>query len=212
MNTMVTYFILITEDILSEAVVKKMVRSVNKNAGRNFEIVNFRRWNKYTIKDRMADINKEAKSFPYFIVTDQDTVDRCPPNAIKELHEPPNPNLLYRFATMEIESWILADREAIAKFLSVPVSKIPDTTDSIGEPKEFIVKLVRRYSPGKIQKKFIPLDRSKRKVGRGYNPEIERFVNDHWNPNIAANHSPSLQRALARLEKFAITSSLKKSP
>lgn len=212
MNTMTIDFILITEDRLSIAVAKKMVRAVNENTDRYLKIENAWRWDKYRIKKRAASINKAARGYRYFILTDQDTNNRCPPNAIKEIPEHLHPNLLYRFATMEIESWVLAHREAIAQFLSAPVEKIPDITDKIDKPKEYLVGLARKFSPNKIRKKLIPSNPSISQVGSDYNYALIKFVNEHWNPNIAAQHSPSLQRALTRLEEFATTPSSEKSP
>ena len=72
------------------------------------------------IKKNLPAYNKTAKAgFPYFILTDLDTA-LCAPQLINDWikHTPLNSNLFFRVAVHEVESWILADRENIARACS----------------------------------------------------------------------------------------------
>ena len=192
--------ILIVKDFLSEAVARKILEASNKN----YEIEYVLFWNKEKITGKIGDINKSAKGYGYFVLTDQDTADRCPPNAIRELPEPVHPNLLYRFAVMEIESWVMAHRDAISTFLRVPLSKIPADTDTISNPKEHLINLAKQSRIGRIKRDIAPLAGSTSKVGPDYNGRLIEFIWKCWDVKIASKSSPSLQRTLKRLKQFTV--------
>ena len=190
---------LIVEDQLSEYVVRKMLQEFN--AG--YQVSNALRWNKDKIRTRVNAINMSSHGAAFFVLTDQDTKDRCPPDAINELSAPIHQNLLYRFAVMEVESWVMAHRTAISQYLSVPLSKIPLDTDAIDTPKEYLINLVRKSRSSKIRKDIVPRQNSTAKVGPDYNGRLIDFVSQHWDVRVASQSSQSLQRAFARLENFS---------
>ena len=195
------FLVLIAEDSLSGVVAKKMIAEANKN----YEVVNVILWNKDVIRKKIKDINKAAKGSVLFVLTDQDTADRCPPNAINELPGALHPNLMYRFAVMEIESWVMAHREAISDFLSVPKNRIPDNTDTIDKPKEYLINLARKSRSGRIKKDIVPRDRSTSQVGPDYNRRLGEFVSRYWDVRIASQYSPSLARTFRKLQNFTQT-------
>ena len=192
------FLTLIVEDKLSAVVAKKMLKETN----RNYEVSSFFPWDKDEIKNKIKRLNQSAKGGVFFVLTDQDTKDRCPPKAINELPASVHPNLLYRFAVMEIESWILAHRQAISKFLSVPLDKIPLDPDSIEKPKEDLIKLAKKSRSSSIRKSIVPREASTSKIGPDYNRTLSQFVIEKWNVNIASRSSPSLKRAFNRLKSF----------
>ncbi len=189
---------LIIEDSLSEVVARKILDETEGN----YEVVNAISWDKHEIKTKIRNINKSARGHAYFVLTDQDTSDRCPPDAINELSEPLHPNLLYRFAVMEVESWIMAHREAISSFLSVPLSGIPTNPDNIKQPKEHLVNMVKKSISNNTKRAIVPPENSTRKVGPDYNGRLIEFVSKHWNVRIASQSSPSLRRTVERLTNF----------
>ena len=192
--------VLIAEDLLSEIVAKKILaESENK-----FEVVNSLTWNKDEIKNRIGGINKSAKSQVFFVLTDQDTQDNCPPLAIKELPGPLHHNLLYRFAVMEIESWVMAHRKAISEFLFVPLNKIPQNTDTLPKPKETLISLARKSRSRTIRNDIVPRDNSTSKVGPNYNGKLAEFVENYWDVNIASLSSPSLKRTFFKLNSYEV--------
>lgn len=102
---------------------------------------------------------------------------------------------------MEIESWVLADRDRTATMLGVPVHRIPQQTDSIDQPKEFLVNLARRSRYSSVRQDLVPAPGSTAAVGAAYNPRLASFVAREWNPKDAAAASPSLARCIARLDQ-----------
>lgn len=191
--------VLIVEDPASEVVARKILET----SGKDYAVVNTIRWTKDAIRHKIRRINRSARGFPYFVLTDQDTAERCPPIAIQELGEPLHPNLMYRFATMEVESWILADRYAAAKFLRVPVDRIPLDTDALDHPKEFLVGLAKKSRSKAIRMDMTPAPGSTSRVGPDYNGRLRDFVAERWNVRAACAHSASLRRSVQRIETFA---------
>ena len=190
---------LIVEDQLSESVARKMLQEFN--AG--YQVGNTLRWDKEKIRIRVNAINMSAHGSAFFVLTDQDTYDRCPPDAISELSTPIHQNLLYRFAVMEVESWVMAHRTAISRYLSVPLSRIPLDTDAIETPKEYLINIARRSRSRKIREDIVPRQNSTSKVGPDYNGRLIDFISRHWDVRVASQSSQSLQRAFTRLEDFA---------
>jgi hypothetical protein len=100
---------------------------------------------------------------------------------------------------MEIESWVIADRDRLAAFLHVQAHRIPNDPDSIPQPKEFIVNLARRARRREIREDLVPRPGSTAAVGPAYNARLIEFVELSWNAVEAATLSPSLARAIKRL-------------
>lgn len=155
------------------------------------------------IKKNLPGYNNSAKpSFPYFILTDLDTAV-CAPQLIDDWtkHIPLNPNLLFRVAVREVESWILADRENIAKYLGITFSKIPVDTDSIPDPKQLICNLSRK-SKKKFVREGIPPKDQYAVQGYDYNAILIYFIQSKWNIPNAVECSSSLKRTVERLEDW----------
>lgn len=189
--------ILAIEDALSEAVARKLLLVARPEITVTVAIGN--RGYGY-LKNRARELNRTAASVPVFILTDLDRPLSCPAGLIAAwLSAPAQRLLLFRVAVMEVESWVLADRARFASFLSVPDHRIPENTDEIAQPKEFIVKLARRSRRKDIRDDLVPAVGSTSPVGPVYNPRLVSFVENVWNPVAASAASPSLARALDRL-------------
>lgn len=190
---------LIVEDALSEAVVRAIFSQIEKP----YRIDLVLNWNKQRIQSTISNINKACHGFPYLVLTDQDTGRDCPPGQIERwIRGGVHPNLLYRFATMEVESWVMAHRECFARFLSVSSKKIPRHPDEIPQPKEFLINLARKSRKRRLREDLVPAPGATSKVGPDYNGRLCEFVQNHWRAEIAAEYSPSLARALRRLREF----------
>lgn len=109
--------------------------------------------------------------------------------------------LLIRFAVREAESWVLADREKFAEFLSVSESNISDRPDEIPDAKRAILNLAIR-SKRRIIRQEVVSSRDASKPGVGYNVHLCDFVARFWRPHKAASRSPSLARAVRRLNEL----------
>ena len=193
--------ILAIEDELSEVISSKIL----KNFG--VEIINVIRdsGNAY-LQQKAPELNRSANGIDIFLLTDLNSSERCPVELINSwIKGPLNPRFLFRVAIMEVESWLMADRNSFANFLSIPVNRIPSNTDDILNPKEFLVSLARSSRKRRLRDELVPKSRARIPIGYGYNTRLSQFVREHWNIERAAAVSPSLQRTLDRLHQATRT-------
>ena len=189
--------ILAVEDELSEAISTKILKSF----GIEIMIVLREGGNAY-LRQKAPELNRSANGVDIFLLTDLDSPEDCPPGLIHSwIKGPLNPRFLFRVAVMEVESWLMADREAVAKFLSIPVNRIPLSIDDIPEPKEFLVSLARKSKKRRLRDELVPKPRAKIPVGYGYKTRLIQFVRDHWDLERAATVSPNLKRTLDRISQ-----------
>lgn len=194
--------ILIVEDPLSEFIARAMLTQTRKL----YKIALVRHWNKDQIRDRSNSINNASKGSAYFVLTDQDRAEDTPCQEIHaRIHGDISPNLIYRFAVMETEAWVMAHRRAFAKFTKIPESRIPENPDEVPQPKECLVDLASRYCTPVLKGELVPATGATSKVGPGYNAQLGEFVRKHWRAGMAARNSPSLSRAMQRLQAFQPT-------
>lgn len=128
-----------------------------------------------------------------------DTDGRCVAELLSQWLPRPDARLVLRLAVREAESWVLADREGFAETLAVPLNKLPQAPDEESDPKRLILTLVRRSKKRLLRQEMVSPD-DPSKPGSGYNLHLCAFVHQHWNARHAAQRSPSLARALRRLE------------
>ncbi|MEZ2224858.1 hypothetical protein [Microcoleus sp.] len=193
---------LVFEDVLSEAVLKEML----KQSQRPFLVGS--RSNKKgfgDIKNSLPAYNNAAKRMPYLVLTDLDNAD-CPLVILSEwLTQPKHPNLLFRIAVKEVEAWLLAHREAFAKFLGISVDLIPADVDKISDPKQVLINLAKKSKKRELREGIVPDRNSTTKIGKDYNGQLIQFVNESWQVASAQTNSPSLQRAMNVLINFQPT-------
>ena len=187
--------VLAVEDILGEAVSTRILTSLGITVSLRLGLKG-----KNYLQSKARSLNQAAKGFAVFMLTDQDSPDPCPPQLIQSwLRGAPHPRFFLRIAVMEVESWIMADRRGIARFLSIPLSRIPTDIEAIPKPKEFLVSLARLSKKTQLRADIVPKPGATSKVGPGYNSRIGEFVRTHWNIERASAVSNSLKRTLARL-------------
>jgi hypothetical protein len=193
---------LVFEDVLSEAVLKQML----KQSQRPFLVGDcFNQRGNDQIKQNISGFNNAAKGMPYLVLTDLDNKD-CPRVILSEwLTQPKHPNLVFRIAVKEVEAWLLAHREAFAKFLGISVDNIPRDPDLIADPKQCLINLARRSRKRKLREAIVPEPNSTAKIGKDYNGQLSEFVNKSWQVASAQTNSPSLKRAMNALINFQPT-------
>ncbi|MDO4569611.1 MAG: hypothetical protein Q4D38_04425 [Planctomycetia bacterium] len=195
---MTTYVSVAYEDQLTFAVVQKLFSlrkdlSIGENIHCNGQ---------GKIKKRILSYNLMAKNGkPAFVVTDLDQKE-CPATLISEWlgDVPVSENLLFRVAVREVESWVLADISSITRFLGVGKKLIPENTDTLPDPKAFLIQLAKKSKKRDI-KGIIPRNESA-SIGLDYNHQLCRFVQEHWRIENAILHSPSLKRSVERLKNW----------
>jgi hypothetical protein len=192
-----TAFAIATEDALSEAVAESLLTQ----SGIRDIHTKIRREGFGYLKKRVAELNRMAeKVMPVLLITDLDQKN-CPAQMIAEwLPVRRNERLLLRVAVRETESWVLADRTAFARFIGISVAAIPTAPDELSDPKAALLRLVRQSSSRHLKQDILPAKRSTSPVGLGYNSQLCHFVRAHWKSNRAAEYSPSLSRALLRVQ------------
>lgn len=193
---------LAVEDALSEAVLKEML----KQTDRPFSIGTCLSRGGYGyLKKITPGLNQAAAGMPYLILTDLDNAE-CPLAIISSwLAQPKHPNLIFRVAIKEVESWLLAHREAFAEFLGITVSLIPANVDEIADPKQLLINLARKSRKRKLREAIVPERNSTAKIGKDYNGQLIDFVQNYWQVESAQVNSRSLQRAMNALINFQPT-------
>jgi len=195
-----TELCLATEDALSESVAERLIMDANQ--GLQVVIRMGRKGNGY-LKQKLPELARLANNIPVFMLTDLDRVG-CPPTLVADwtAGQAMPPTMLFRVAVREVEAWLLADRIAFADFVGAPLNKLPLNPESLDDPKQTLLGLVRRYGRRDIKNEILAPQGSKSPVGLGYNQTLSSFVMRDWAPERAAANSDSLARAHARLHEL----------
>ena len=142
------------------------------------------------------------------VLTDfRDAKTNCVADALQEyiwhrLPEPPR-TFLCRFAVNELESWLLADYEGLAKFLSVATSRLPPQPEKEEFPKRTLVNLARTSQKRRIREGIAPPSGHRAAVGPDYMPLMREFIADFWDIAAAMRRAPSLGRCVRRLRELS---------
>lgn len=102
-----------------------------------------------------------------------------------------------RLAVRMVESWLIADRDALALYLGVGVRVLPRDPDNEPHPKRRIVDIARRSRKRSIRDRLVP-ESTGALVGAEYTPAMAEFVDRYWDSSRARRVSPSLDRACLR--------------
>jgi hypothetical protein len=146
--------------------------------------------------------NNAAKGTPFLVLTDLDRI-LCAPELIRKwLREPLHPNLIFRVAVREVETWLLADGAGLAKFLGIGRILVPGDVDKVDNPKECLIDLARRSPRRDLRQDIVPPPGSTRKIGPNYNGRLISFVKGRWDLSAATLSSPSLERTVKAVTRF----------
>lgn len=141
-----------------------------------------------------------ARAGPVFCLADTD--GRCVLHMLRDWGITSVPaRFLLRFAVQEIESWILADRRSLSEFFRVAETRIPRHPDGLVDAKQQVLNLARGSRRREIRTEVVSALNSS-KPGTGYNVHMREFVLRYWRAREAAQVSPSLARAIHRLEEL----------
>lgn len=188
------------EDVVHEFVLRKLIEK-HRNA---IQIIHV--WGKSGygyLKKRVRNFNRASKISPWIMLTDLDRID-CPPLLVHDwLPDPINKDFLFRVAVREAESWILADYEGFASFLGVSRAIIPQKPDGLTNPKKELLEIVKKCRKRSIKEDMLPLPNSTIQIGPDYNKRIIEFIQASWNPELAAQRSPSLAKTIHRISDLA---------
>lgn len=149
---------------------------------------------------RLKSYNVAAQHFPWFVLVDLDDDPRCVPAAHRHWLPQCHPQMCFRIVVRQVEAWLLADREAAADFLRVPLAMVPTSPESLLNAKRSFVELAKRSGLSQIRQDLVPRAESGRATGPAYVPILSQFVSARWRPSKAARKAQSLRRCLDRLQ------------
>jgi len=194
--------VLATEDALSEAIAQRLV----KDTGSDLTVTQLlRRGGFGYLRLRMRKLCELARRTPVLLLTDLDRWE-CPATLIADWSrkdEIPE-QFLFRIAVRQVESWLLADRDGIARLLNVSIRQLPPDPDSLADAKRSLLQLAQR-APRAVREDLVAESGAVAAQGLGYNAVLSNFVRTSWDPSQALHRSNSLARARMRLTELAAT-------
>lgn len=111
------------------------------------------------------------------------------------------PGFRFRLARHEMESWLLADRKAFAKWLGCSITQLPGVSDDELKPSVTIVKLARDPKvKACLRAALVPADGADTQFGPGFEAAIIGFAAGPWSPVRARKNSRSLDHCFRALE------------
>lgn len=192
--------VLATEDPLSEAVGQRLVAETNSSLAVHLSL---RKGGFGYLRSRIRNFCEMARGMPVLLLTDLDAGD-CAPGLIEEWtsrDEVPG-RLLFRVAVRQIESWLLADREAMAELLGVGIGNVSRNPDALPNAKNELLRLARRARRD-VRIDLLQQTGAIATQGIGYNAVLCDYIQSSWDPSRAAGQSSSLARARIRLAELA---------
>jgi len=155
------------------------------------------------IRSKIQGFNRSARSTCYLTLVDlMDTEFSCPPEVLAGWVPHLAPNMLFRVVVRELESWLLADRQNIADFLSVSPIRIPENPEEVQDPKQSLVNIARRSRNSRVRRSLVPDSGSTAQVGKLYVSEMNAFISTRWDVAEARMSAPSLDRCMSKLESI----------
>jgi hypothetical protein len=185
-----------TEGVTDAAVARRLISEV----GTAPEVVQGLQ-GKDNLLARLPGFNQAAKLSPWLVLVDLDQ-DECAPALLRRWLSEPARLMCFRVVVRSVEAWLLADREGMAGFLEVAVSRIPRTPDELRNPKQDLINLARHSKRREIRSGIVPEPKTRRSTGKAYSLQLTDFVKDFWRPEIAARTSYSLRRCRERLREL----------
>jgi hypothetical protein len=150
----------------------------------------------------LLELNRSARGIRCLVIRDLDNDAPCAAELRGRLLPNPAPNMIFRIAVREIESWLLADQDLFARFMGVPSNKMPQNPDSLPDPKAFVTGLAARSRVSRIREGIPPRLGSGVSVGPGYAGIMGEYASRVWRPQVAETSSNSLRRCIERLRAW----------
>ncbi len=196
-------FVVITgavEGDVDEAVVRCLIEHIQARTravyGRN---------GKGHLHRRLSGYNQAARFSPWIVLVDLDHDSECAPPFRDSWLPDPSQYMCFRVAVRAVKAWLMADRERLARFLSVDLARIPQNVESVSHPKLTMVEIAQHSRRREIREDMVPRAGSGRVVGPAYTARLIEFVmvaKFGWRPEVAAECSESLKRCLRCLRRL----------
>lgn len=154
------------------------------------------------LKDRIDGYNSAARHAPWVVLIDLDTEEDCAPPIRATWLPHPVPQMCFRVAVRAVEAWLMADAEALARFLRIARGRIAADPESLERPKQAMVNLARQSRSGDIRQDLVPRESSGRTEGPAYTSRLIEYATDLWRPDVAEARADSLRRTVACLRRL----------
>ena len=185
------------EGIVDETVVRTLIVFAGASPGPVYG-----RQGKSFLRQRINGYNAAAQHSPWMVLVDLDNDHDCAPPLREAWIAETAQRLCFRIAVREVEAWLLADADRIAEFLGVAGRRVPANPDNLGDPTATMIALARMSRRRDIREDMVPGQGSGRQVGPAYASRLIEFASGSWRPNIAAERSDSLRRAINCLKRL----------
>lgn len=159
---------------------------------------------KHRLDRQVAGYNNAARFSYWLVVRDLNGDAPCASELVHRILPAPNRLMKLRIAERAAEAWLLADREGIAQFLAISLTRITLNPDVLLDPKVEIVNLAKRSKRRSIREDMVPQQGTTGRVGPGYPGRIIEFARESWRPDVAARQSPSLARCIAAIKQWSV--------
>src|ERR1017187_634834 len=155
----------LVEGITDEPVAIKLLKHVGLDVGRVYG-----RGGKARLLKSSVSYNKAAHFESWFVLVDLDQDAQCPSQAVSVWMPYPSQGMRFRVVVRSIEAWLLADRENMARFLSVSLPKMPfqAEVEADPDPKQTLINIARASRKGSIREDIVPQQSSGARVGPLY--------------------------------------------
>lgn len=191
--------VLVIEDPLSEAVMRKVIAAAGPHLDVDRPVIT---GGSSRMRASVAKFRDASRTLPHILVTDLDSAS-CPPALRQDWQlTRASDRLLFNVAVREIESWLLADQEGIARLLGIARHRVPLHPDLERDAKLSLVSLARRCRDRRLRDELVPAQGAINRIGPVYNVRMSQFAMDSWNVARARAASPSLARAVDRIRGF----------
>jgi hypothetical protein len=193
-----TDLILFSEDALIEQAAKRIIAVANPRL-KISNVMGKRGFSHF--RTRLDEIRRSAKSLKFLVFLDGDELGAtCPSDAINDWFKTRQPDNIYvRFAFHEVESWLLADTQNLARFLQIPRGAIPDVNDNVRDTKQLLIRLAGKSRNRQIVEDLVPARGYTSSVGPAYNVRVAEFIQRAWDVKAAAERNESLARACQKV-------------
>lgn len=203
--------IIVGEDAVTKAIIKRLLHEICPHG---INVIREDPARGGEIRNKTPNYNRLAQSTRVILLADLDNA-HCPATEIQNWlsNSPKHPHFLFRFAVDEAESWLLADREGMARFLGISDDLIPmPSLQNNREPHNLEVRipykssqflmleLVPNSSKSEIKEMLTPKDRLSK--GPEYNTALVPFIERDWNVGSARTNSHSLDRMMTRIQEW----------
>lgn len=185
------------EGLVDEAVLRRLIQE----GGGTIGPIHGRNGKAHLLK-QLPGYNRAAQFTPWVVLMDLDQNAECAPPFCSTCLSMPSARMRLRIIVREVEAWLLADREELARFLGISAAKVPRDPETITDPKSAMVGLARHSRRRDVREDMVPRPGSGRNVGPAYVARLVEFIEMHWRPTVAARSADSLRRCRERLSQL----------